>query len=476
MSGYCVFTNSVKKEYEKRARRMGGIFPSTISVESILAWQDVCAAEYRIEEDYLCIRIYDRIEKKSYLYMPLGMYSGESFQRLIGKLYGESRKDGVELLFRDVREEEIFWYRGLSGYRVRISSNEAYSDYIYRREELEQAFEKPGERYNKRYFIRNYQPSVRHTEILDISSCRDIVNRAFCRYHQCPSCTNGCLKDTIANFLEASDPKGTYGIIVSSNGDTILVSTPAYALYMADVAEKIGVDMDKIKLRLAMFGGEGHTEEMRRQIEKRWHLLATENYGLSEIGGPGYSGECYKQDGMHIADDMFITEIVDPDTLEPLPMGEKGELVITPLVREAMPVLRYRTKDISWLNDEPCACGRKSLRMAKIQGRTDDMLIIRGVNVFPSQIESVLMAMSEVEPHYEIVVTRENYMDRIEVKVEVSNPALLDKFTELEQLRGKIRHNLYKTLNIDAKVTLVSGGTLKRFEGKAKRVTDLRNL
>lgn len=156
---------------------MGGIFPSTISVESILAWQDVCAAEYRIEEDYLCIRIYDRIEKKSYLYMPLGMYSGESFQRLIDKLYGENRKDGEELLFRDVREEEIFWYRGLSGYRVRISSNEAYSDYIYRREELEQAFEKPGERYNKRYFIRNYQPSVRHTEILDVSSCRDIVNR-----------------------------------------------------------------------------------------------------------------------------------------------------------------------------------------------------------------------------------------------------------------------------------------------------------
>ena len=200
---------------------MGGIFPSTISVESILAWQDVCAAEYRIEEDYFCIRIYDRIEKKSYLYMPLGMYSGESFQRLIDKLYGESRKDGEELLFRDVREEEIFWYRGLSGYQVRISSNEAYSDYIYRREELEQAFEKPGERYNKRYFIRNYRPSVRHTEILDVLSCRDIVNRAFCRYHQCPSCTNGCLKDTIANFLEASDPKGTRGIIVSSNGEDI---------------------------------------------------------------------------------------------------------------------------------------------------------------------------------------------------------------------------------------------------------------
>ena len=255
---------------------------------------------------------------------------------------------------------------------------------------------------------------------------------------------------------------------------TILVSTPAYALYMADTAERLGIDKSKIKLRLAMFGGEGHTEAMRRQIEKRWNLLATENYGLSEIGGPGYSGECYRQEGMHIADDLFYSEIIDPDTLEPLPVGEKGELVITPFCREAMPVLRYRTKDISWLNDEPCACGRHSMRMGKIQGRTDDMLIIRGVNVFPSQIEGVIMSVREVEPHYEIVVTRENYMDKIEVRVEISNPALLDTFTELEQLRAKVRQKLYKTLNIDAKVTFVSAGTLPRFEGKARRVIDKR--
>ena len=235
---------------------MGGIFPSTISVESILAWQDVCAAEYRIEEDYLCIRIYDRIEKKSYLYMPLGMYSGESFQRLIDKLYGENRKNGEELLFRDVREEEIFWYRGLSGYRVRISSNEAYSDYIYRREELEQAFEKPGERYNKRYFIRNYQPSVRHTEILDVSSCRDIVNRAFCRYHQCPSCTNGCLKDTIQGdtfvFLFKKNCRGYRGLDEYLQTE-LLKELPEHVRYI-NYTEDMGVEgLRNYKRRLAPY-------------------------------------------------------------------------------------------------------------------------------------------------------------------------------------------------------------------------------
>ncbi|MBQ9941750.1 MAG: phenylacetate--CoA ligase [Christensenellaceae bacterium] len=258
-------------------------------------------------------------------------------------------------------------------------------------------------------------------------------------------------------------------------GSTILVSTPAYALYMADVAERIGIDMSKIKLRLGLFGGEGHTEAMRKQIEKRWNMLSTENYGLCEVMGPGVSGECYKQNGLHIAEDMFIFEVIDPDTLEPLPIGEKGELVITPIWKEGMPVLRYRTRDITWLMDEPCSCGRTSMRMAKIQGRSDDMLIIRGVNVFPSQIEAVLMAMKEVEPHYEIVVTTEGLMDRIEVKVEISNPDLLDKFTELEKLRTKIAKNLYRSLNIDVKVTLVSVGSLKRFEGKARRVVDLRN-
>lgn len=256
---------------------------------------------------------------------------------------------------------------------------------------------------------------------------------------------------------------------------TALVSTPAYALYMADVAEKQGIDMSKIKLRVGLFGGEGHTESMRDQIERKWNILATENYGLSEIGGPGYSGECYLQNGMHIADDLFLSEIVDPDTGEVLPIGEKGELIITPLFREAFPILRYRTRDITWLDDAPCACGRTSLRMGKIQGRTDDMLIIRGVNVFPSQIESVIMAIPGVAPHYEIVVHREeNYIDSLEVKVELADASLLENYKKLDDLRKNIARGLYTTLNINCKVTLVSGGTLQRFEGKSKRVTDLR--
>jgi len=258
-------------------------------------------------------------------------------------------------------------------------------------------------------------------------------------------------------------------------GSTILVSTPAYALYMADVAERIGLDMSKIKLRLGLFGGEGHTEAMRQQIEKRWGMLSTENYGLCEVMGPGVSGECYKQNGLHIAEDMFIFEVVDPETLEPVPMGQEGELVITPIWKEGMPVLRYRTRDITWLMEGPCECGRTSMRMAKIQGRSDDMLIIRGVNVFPSQIESVIMSIKEVEPHYEIVVSKDGYMDKIEVKVEISDASLLDEFTGLEKLRAKIAKDLYRSLNIDAKVTLVSAGTLKRFEGKARRVIDLRD-
>ena len=263
-------------------------------------------------------------------------------------------------------------------------------------------------------------------------------------------------------------------MLMQDFGTTILIATPSYALYMADVAEKLGIDKSKLKLRLALFGGEGHTEEMRAKIEKQLNITATENYGLCEVIGPGYSGECYKKNGMHIAEDHFYTEVVDPDTLGPLPMGEKGELVITSLTKEACPVLRYRTRDISWLDDSPCSCGRTSMRMAKVQGRSDDMLIIRGVNVFPSQIESVLMSMKEVAPFYEIVVTSEGYMDKLEVKVELTDATLLDDFTELEKLRNKVRASLHTTLNIDARVTLVSTGTLKRFEGKAKRVTDLR--
>lgn len=262
--------------------------------------------------------------------------------------------------------------------------------------------------------------------------------------------------------------------VMQDFGTTILVGTPSYALYMAETAKKLGIDTEKLPLRLGMFGGEGHTEEMRREIEKAWGILATENYGLSEIIGPGVSGECSCKCGMHINEDHFYCEIVDRDTLEPVPDGQTGEMVITSLSKEALPILRYRTKDITWLMTEKCECGRTSARMAKVQGRTDDMLIIRGVNVFPSQIESVLLGVEDIGPHYEIIVRKEGYMDKIEVLVEVIDASLLDKFSALEKLEKKIQHALFTVLNIGADVKLVEPQSLKRFEGKAKRVTDLR--
>ncbi|MEG0256949.1 MAG: phenylacetate--CoA ligase [Christensenella sp.] len=257
-------------------------------------------------------------------------------------------------------------------------------------------------------------------------------------------------------------------------GSTVLISTPSYAMYLGETAQSMGVDFKKLKLRLGLFGGEGHTKEMQQQIEKYLNITDTENYGLSEVIGPGFSGECYMQDGMHMADDEFIAEIIDPDTGEVLPMGERGELVITSLTKEALPILRYRTKDITRLNDEPCKCGRTSTRMDKVSGRTDDMLIIRGVNVFPSQIEGVLLGMNDVAPHYELVLTTEKHLDRIEVKVEVADESLLTSYSALEALRTKIANNIFTMLNIHVKVTLAEPQALKRFEGKAKRVTDLR--
>ena len=263
-------------------------------------------------------------------------------------------------------------------------------------------------------------------------------------------------------------------MLMQDFGTTVLVATPSYALHLAEAIDKKGIDKSQLKLRLALFGGEGHTEEMRAKIENALGILATENYGLSEVGGPGVSGECYLKCGLHFAEDHFLPEIIDPDTLETLPPGEKGELVVTTLTKEGFPMLRYRTRDITWLIDEPCRCGRTSIRMAKVQGRTDDMMVIRGVNVFPSQIESVIMSIKEVEPFYEIIVTTEDYLDRIEVRVEFSDASLLDDYEKLENLRGRIRHGLKSVLNIDAKVTLVTPGTLPRFEGKSKHVIDKR--
>ncbi len=256
-------------------------------------------------------------------------------------------------------------------------------------------------------------------------------------------------------------------------GSTVLVATPSYAMHMAEVAERMGA-MKDIKLRVGLFGAEASTEEMRAKLEEKWGIIATENYGLTEVMGPGVAGECECKKGMHINEDHFFCEIINPETGEVLPEGEQGEMVITTLTKEGMPMIRYRTRDITRLITEKCACGRTSLRMEKCKGRSDDMLIIRGVNVFPSQIESVLLGVKEIGPHYEIEVDRENYMDKIEVKVELIESSLLDNFAELENLRRSIMARLRVVCQLDIPVKLVSPNTLKRFEGKAKRVVDRR--
>lgn len=263
-------------------------------------------------------------------------------------------------------------------------------------------------------------------------------------------------------------------MLMQDFGTTALIGTPSYAMYLAEVAEQVGVNPAKLPVRVGLFGGEGHTEEMRRELERRWDFLATDNYGLSEVIGPGVSGECQFQDGMHINEDHFIAEIVDPATGEPLPYGEYGELVLTSLTKEALPVIRYRTKDITRLNPEPCRCGRTTARMSKPTGRTDDMLVIRGVNVFPSQIESVLVEIDGVAPHYQLIVSRKGFLDELEVQVEMAEAWFTDRFKELEHLERRIKHKLQSVLSISAKVSLVEPRTLARSEGKAKRVIDLR--
>lgn len=264
-------------------------------------------------------------------------------------------------------------------------------------------------------------------------------------------------------------------MLMEDFGATIIVGTPSYVLHLSEVAEEMGIKKGRHKLRLGLFGGEGHTPEMRAEIERRWGILATENYGLSEIVGPGVSGECFCQCGMHINEDFYYPEIIDSETGCSLGYEQKGELVLTTLTKEGIPMLRYRTKDITVLNPEPCSCGRTNVRMNKVLGRTDDMLIIKGVNVFPSQIESVLVGTEHIGPHYQIIVTKKGFMDEIEVLVELVDGSILEKFSELEKLEKAIRHKLKTVLQIDAKVRLVEPKSIERFVGKAKRVIDLRN-
>ncbi len=265
--------------------------------------------------------------------------------------------------------------------------------------------------------------------------------------------------------------------IMRDFGSTVLLSTPSYALNLADAMADVGVSPADLKLRVGIHGAEPWSESMREEVERKLGIRAVDIYGLSEIIGPGVAMECLETDrGMHILEDHFLPEIVDPDTLQPLPYGEVGELVFTTLTKEAFPLIRYRTKDISRLIAEPCACGRTLVRMEKVMGRTDDMMIIRGVNVFPSQVEHVLVGIEGVEPHYQIEVNREGSLDTMSILVEVSENIFSDEIRVLEGLNKKIQADVKDMLGVTCKVKLVEPRTIKRSEGKAQRVIDNRKL
>jgi phenylacetate-CoA ligase len=238
----------------------------------------------------------------------------------------------------------------------------------------------------------------------------------------------------------------------------------------------MGLQRDQLKLRVGIFGAEPWTENMRQEIQAKLHIKAIDIYGLSEIIGPGVSSECEVQDGLHIFEDHFIPEIISPQTLEPAPIGEEGELVFTTVTKEGMPLLRYRTRDLTLLNYERCACGRSMVRMRKCIGRSDDMLIIRGVNVFPSQIESVLLEIRETKPHYQLIVDRINNLDILEVWVEVDGQFFSDEIRKLESLSEVIKNRIESTLGVSVKIKLVEPKTIERSEGKARRVIDKRKL
>ncbi len=259
-------------------------------------------------------------------------------------------------------------------------------------------------------------------------------------------------------------------------GTTLLVATPSYALRLAEVAKSMGVEPERdLNVKTALVGSELLTDAMREEMHKMWgkDILITTNYGMSELMGPGVSGECTEHCGMHINEDFFIPEIIDSNTGEVLPEGSEGELVITCIRKEALPLIRYRTKDITKLYFEKCKCGRSFCRMENLMGRSDDMLKIRGVNVFPSQIEEVILSVGELGPHYEIVLEREGYLDKLTVKVELAHST--DSFSELERIKKTVAGKLKTILGLDAKIMLESPNTLQRFEGKAKRVKDLRS-
>lgn len=265
-------------------------------------------------------------------------------------------------------------------------------------------------------------------------------------------------------------------MLMQDFGSTVLTCTPSYALYLAEEGENAGLDFKKLPLKAGIFGAEPWSERMRRQLEEKLSIKAYDIYGLSEVLGPGVSMECPAQEGMHIAEDHFLAEIIDPESGEPLPFGQQGELVFTSLTKEAFPIIRYRTRDITVLTEEPCSCGRTHVRMRRVTGRTDDMLIIRGVNVFPSQVESILLEFGETEPHYLLVVDRKGNLDELEIWVELSEKWFSDKVRQLEEVEGRLKARIASVLGISARVKLVEPRTIPRSEGKAKRVVDKREL
>ena len=265
-------------------------------------------------------------------------------------------------------------------------------------------------------------------------------------------------------------------MLMKDFGTNVLACTPSYALFLAEAIAESDIDRDELKLEYGVFGAEPWTEGLRQEIEEKLRVKAIDIYGLSEVIGPGVASECLCQCGLHIFEDHFIPEIIDPDTGEVLPEGEKGELVFTTITKEGIPVIRYRTRDITSLTYDKCECGRTMARMNKVMGRTDDMLIIRGVNVFPSQIESVLIDFGDTEPHYMLIVDRVNNLDTLEVQVEVNEKLFSDEVKRLEELNASIKHAIQSTLGIGAKITLVEPKTIERSMGKAKRVIDNRKI
>jgi phenylacetate-CoA ligase len=263
-------------------------------------------------------------------------------------------------------------------------------------------------------------------------------------------------------------------LLMQDFGTTLLCSTPSYALEIAEVAAEMGVDLRKTKLRVGFFGAEPWSDNMRKAIEERLGVTALDIYGLSEVIGPGVASECLAHCGLHVFEDHFYPEVIDPQTGRSVPDGQPGELVFTCLTKEALPLIRYRTRDLTRLTHEPCACGRTLVRMQRVTGRTDDMLIIRGVNVFPSQIESVLLEIEGTQPHYLILVERRDRLDEIEIQVEVDEKLFSDEIRKLEDLRNRIGYEIYSILGLTAKITLVEPRTIERSQGKAKRVIDKR--